>query len=583
MCLAVQGFSRAASYYVDATEGSDTNMGNSPTAPWRSMARVNAHVFHPGDSILFKRGRIWREQLIISSSGREGDPILYGAYGTSEAKPIINGADLFNHDHWDAEGQNVWSKPNHISFSPEIAGSETAQNRFVVTIDGQRFLPVEGVQALREQTYTYHAESDRLFVYLTSDPDGHQTESAARCRSIDMRGVSHVVVRDLEVMNSVCNNIFLHGCKSIVITQITSHHAGLRGVLIEGDIPLENPEGWAEHITIEESFFYDHGIRCDTAAMDIGIDSSARYVTVRKCRLLGDGKHWGVDGIQMVASSHGAGHLIEENRICDHCENEIDVKGHFLDTVGGPRTVIKNNVLAGSGEAVVILHFGARRIDILKNVICFGRYHGLSLYNNVNESPYDGLEGDITIAYNIISDNAYHGIMDGGFGTAKTAGHNRIYHNVVVRNGRYCDCRGITFESSNWEIWNNIVWNNFDGSMEHQLMPVGMESHRGLVMGHNLIGIDPLFVDPHRNDFHLRADSPAIDAGADLGYMHDIDGDVVPYGEAPDIGVDEYTPGGPAVRANPFVMTGGKLNGGTKVMKPRYRAERDDAWYVSRR
>ncbi len=37
----------AATFYVDPA-GSDANPGTSPIAPWRSLARVNSHVFARG-------------------------------------------------------------------------------------------------------------------------------------------------------------------------------------------------------------------------------------------------------------------------------------------------------------------------------------------------------------------------------------------------------------------------------------------------------------------------------------------------------------------------------------------------------
>jgi hypothetical protein len=53
---------------------------------------------------------------------------------------------------------------------------------------------------------------------------------------------------------------------------------------------------------------------------------------------------------------------------------------------------------------------------------------------------------------------------------------------------------------------------------------------------------DPLFVDRQGRDFRLREQSPAIDAGADLGYTIDFAGHPVPTGSSADIGAHEHQP-----------------------------------------
>lgn len=50
----------------------------------------------------------------------------------------------------------------------------------------------------------------------------------------------------------------------------------------------------------------------------------------------------------------------------------------------------------------------------------------------------------------------------------------------------------------------------------------------------------PLFVDLTARDLHLQVNSPAIDAGIDLGYTLDFDNNPIPSGTAPDIGAYEY-------------------------------------------
>ena len=87
----------AATYYVDcaADPGGDgtTQATTGEHCAWDAVADVNGSSFNPGDSILFKKGCTWREQLTVPFSGSAGNPITFGAYGTG-ADPIISGANL---------------------------------------------------------------------------------------------------------------------------------------------------------------------------------------------------------------------------------------------------------------------------------------------------------------------------------------------------------------------------------------------------------------------------------------------------------------------------------------------------------
>lgn len=75
-------------YYVDSVNGSDSNSGTSITSPWKTLAPVNGHSYSPGDTINFKRGSLWTGILTINSSGVQGNPIKFTAYGTGN-RPVI--------------------------------------------------------------------------------------------------------------------------------------------------------------------------------------------------------------------------------------------------------------------------------------------------------------------------------------------------------------------------------------------------------------------------------------------------------------------------------------------------------------
>lgn len=92
------GFSaHAATYYVDATLGSNSNNGTSVDTPWQTISKVNGTTRSPGDIVLFKKGETFTGQLSVNQSGTAGNMITYGAYGTG-ANPIFNAASRTNYE-----------------------------------------------------------------------------------------------------------------------------------------------------------------------------------------------------------------------------------------------------------------------------------------------------------------------------------------------------------------------------------------------------------------------------------------------------------------------------------------------------
>ncbi len=77
-------------YYLDGSNGSDSQDGTSPETAWKSLEKVNATCFLPGDQILLKSGCIWNGQLWPKGDGAEGKPIRLASYGEG-SKPVING------------------------------------------------------------------------------------------------------------------------------------------------------------------------------------------------------------------------------------------------------------------------------------------------------------------------------------------------------------------------------------------------------------------------------------------------------------------------------------------------------------
>lgn len=103
------GAAMATNYYIDSQAGKDGNAGTSPAKAWRSLEKVSATTFAPGDSILFRRGSVWAAYDAVrpQGSGVKGRPIVISAYGEG-ARPLIAGQgfvgggviSLKNQSHW---------------------------------------------------------------------------------------------------------------------------------------------------------------------------------------------------------------------------------------------------------------------------------------------------------------------------------------------------------------------------------------------------------------------------------------------------------------------------------------------------
>ncbi|MBR5307910.1 MAG: S-layer homology domain-containing protein [Clostridia bacterium] len=75
---------KGTKYYV-SNSGDDSNDGLSPETPWRTVNKVNNTKFSVGDGVFFRRGDLWREQLMCDKG------VTYSAYGDG-AKPRFYGS-----------------------------------------------------------------------------------------------------------------------------------------------------------------------------------------------------------------------------------------------------------------------------------------------------------------------------------------------------------------------------------------------------------------------------------------------------------------------------------------------------------
>ena len=126
--------SNDTSYYVDASNGNDSNTGLSPKQAFASLQKVNELVLTAGNQVLFKSGTSYTGQLKPQGKGSQGQPIIISKYG-GEAFPIIQ-----------AEGQHLSAV--HLYNIPYIelrqleitnTGAQRANKRRGVTVEAKDF------------------------------------------------------------------------------------------------------------------------------------------------------------------------------------------------------------------------------------------------------------------------------------------------------------------------------------------------------------------------------------------------------------------------------------------------------------
>jgi len=85
--LAMPGTVPAADYYV-SSGGADASAGTAEAAAWKSIARVNAASFRPGDRVLFQAGRDFPGNLRLgaNSAGRSNAPVVITSFGAGRAR-----------------------------------------------------------------------------------------------------------------------------------------------------------------------------------------------------------------------------------------------------------------------------------------------------------------------------------------------------------------------------------------------------------------------------------------------------------------------------------------------------------------
>jgi hypothetical protein len=551
--ISLSPLAQAATYYVDASNGDDINDGLAPSSAWKTISKANSMIFSPGDSVLFKRGETWAGTgLKVTSSGAEGNHIVYGAYGSGD-KPVITlrgPVPGWNTPaNWEDQGGNVWRMPF------------TTQAR--LWLSGTEYLEAETLSDV-SSTFRWYRESGYLYVYATSNPASFYTNIEAS-----------------DVGDSTTVNMWQ---KNYVTLQNLDIRGGKYSIAIQG----------STHIIVEDC---NIGASCGRIGISItmgGADHPSNYNIIRNCIVdaefdVGVGPYEPrlMDGIYL---RNGANYNeVYGNTIRNWGHNCIVLGNYVSGQTVNYNKIYENDISSETSYYCRAISTEGEEGTCAYNEIYRNYIHDMNVKNQIN--------GDHnSFYYNIVSNITRNSFtkdisMAGGFSFEAYGGHvchdNKVYNNVIyntdepavwVRHcgGGYCDSKYnneivnnifINNGKNSWdgydnialridggsEVLNNVYKNNLiynsgatnivyyrgDGAISVNTFNL-RNGQNGDTIGNN-IQSDPQFNDAISSDFTIQETSPCIDNGTDVGLTQDFDGNPVPQGSAPDIGAFEYS------------------------------------------
>ena len=533
-------------FYVDASEGDDSNSGISVSAAWQTIEMVNSQSFGIGDSLLFKRDEVWKgTRLYISSiEGTDSSPVVYGSYGTGE-KPILS--SIIAHSHtWSEVGGNVWKANNPPSEHPErlvINGEEKLRANIQSELDGINYF------------WFYDNNTNDLFLYSTVDPNSFLIEYTSDFPLI-IGYSNNIVVQDLDLQGGWTAIYISTLAKNIHLTNLQIGKYSREGLIIGSgsDIPSEFPHDiLVENCTFDAFFAFDYSSAEDyDENSDRGSSDGFRAgklinAEIRNCYF----KNWGHASISLtgdnpmdVTSVSMHNNYLTSPDICyggrvgidnvkqNEFYNNLIINTSVQSQLSGQNNHIHHNIFYGTTDTPLVPEIVDAAIEVqsYSNSDVYGNVYEHNLILNT-EGPAFRFSGnnEHNIYENVVRNNIFYNcgiLINGEIISVEEDDYASTYDNLFLNNLVYglINSAPVNFRGS---FYNIDEFNTLTGT-------------DGYVITDN-ISDNPLFVDESAEDYHLQNNSVCINAGSSPLATQDFEGNTIPYPNSlPDIGIYEY-------------------------------------------
>ena len=485
--ISINSFS--ATYYIDVTNGSDNNNGLSPVNAWNSINKVNISTFYPGDSILFKRGLVWAERLVVTTSGNVNSSIYYGAYGDGKL-PIISGS---------------------------------GQRNACIEINGYNYITIENLAVENAN----NLEQGNIY--------------GNRCQYVKLNGI--------QSRNGVGFGVVFYNCVQLSINNCVVSFSGKGGIrlgstnisfiLSEFEIisntSVNNGLCGIEIITTNggevRNGFINNNDCHNNGESGIQIERNVHNISIIRNRCDSNGNEiWGT-GIEVWGENESVfpyNIIVERNstRYNKDSSNTGDGVGIRLDD-HTRESVVRYNVCENNEGTGIALHLTTN---------CKVYYNLLIENNTTNKAQFSNIGILRSIDSEIINNTSFGSKLGINIEYDTRTNGTRIINNIVFGYNYVGIMIPLSLSSTTVENYNCSF------SIQSNSLPYADENFNAITKGVNSLNQDPLFRDIMNYDFTLSSESPAIDAGTQTDITRDYNNALVPYpvgGEA-DMGVLEY-------------------------------------------
>jgi hypothetical protein len=603
IAAASAGHAFAASYFVDFDAGNDGNNGTTATSAWKHSpgdkhadAVAKAAALQPGDRVIFKGGVSYRGTMALPAGGAEGKPIIFDG----------NTADTFGKGRAIIDGSEPIAGWKHSASSAECGGNPHWKNILVAHIpadvdplaanlfENDKMAWAAQEPNLKDPFYFDDLKTFRKLppanVSISSitdaanldqsDPhawDGARIIFWARPNLVYQRKVKSFdpaghkltfdkvpdVYKDRDSLYAIANHLRVLDTPGEFVISDQKEADGTRKIYYwpqtSGD-PAKLTVTWSARdtgldlagksdITIQGFIVQKQGGERATAMSNFG--GKVEHIIVRDNVVRWCRSSERSNAVNLGKMDHA---LIEKNDVHENVRsrgltfndcNDLTVENNTLRKNGGTGICFFNTHHSSMRFNTVTEHNGvhANALTVYLNssdILVFGN----KVFDS-NIAMTTQASKNITIAYNILTGPSFYMLADWDNCDGLKIVNNVILadsgesavtvgaktKNVIFKNN-ICSGQSMDRGAGAVEMSNNMYTRLSSQQRKKKLEAGSVE----------VANLDKIFANAAGRDYRLKAGSPAIDAGVNVGLDKDLAGTKVPTGKAVDIGAYEFAP-----------------------------------------